>query len=83
MHYEMTLHASHVMALRSIETIWLERVLDAPERIELDRHDAELTHYLGRIKEHGNRVLRVVVNTRGTPVRVVTAYFDRAMKGVL
>jgi hypothetical protein len=38
---------------------------------------------LRRIPEHLNRVLRVVVNTTVVEERVVSAYFDRTMKGKL
>lgn len=34
-------------------------------------------HYLKAIHEFGERVLRVVVNDRVVPRRVVTAFFDR------
>jgi hypothetical protein len=34
---------------------WLEQVLDSPELVEVDPTDPELTHHVGRIKEHGNR----------------------------
>jgi hypothetical protein len=43
----------------------------------------ELEHHLGRITEHGNRVLRVVVNKTVRPARVVTLYFDRTMRNKL
>ena len=35
------------------------------------------------IKERGNRILRVAVNTRVAPWRVVSVFFDRNMKGKL
>jgi len=59
--------------------------LGQPARIwvETTRQDTELTHALERISEHGNRVLRVVYNASVEPYTVVTAYFDRAMKGKL
>jgi hypothetical protein len=47
--------------------------------VEPDSDEAELEHRLGRISEHGDRVLRVVVNKTARPIRVVTLYFDRAM----
>jgi len=40
--------------------------------------DPELTHNLGRIEEHGNRVLRVVFNGNTSPLRIVTVYFGPA-----
>jgi hypothetical protein len=36
----------------------------------------KLTHALGRVSEHGGRVLRVVYNGLAKPRRVVTVYFD-------
>jgi hypothetical protein len=57
--------------------------LDSPELVEADRDDLELVHHVGRIKEHGNRALRVVFNKSVSPVRIVTVYFDRKMKGRL
>jgi hypothetical protein len=68
---------------REISITWLERVLNAPQRVEADPEDAQLEHRLGRIPEHGNRVLRVVVNKTIRPVRVITLYFDRAMRNKL
>jgi len=43
--------------------------------------DSQLVHHLARIPEQENRVLRVVLNPLASPVRVVTAFFDRKMKG--
>ena len=34
-------------------------------------------HRLARIPEWGNRVLRVIVNGKSVPPRIVTAFFDR------
>ena len=71
------------MQERRIEVAWLERVLSSPQRIEPDPDDAELEHRLGRITEHGGRALRVIINKSVRPVRVVTLYFDRAMRNRL
>ena len=71
------------MQERGIAVAWLERVLSSPQRIEPDPDDAELEHRLGRITEHGSRALRVVINKSVRPVRVVTLYFDRAMRNRL
>jgi len=48
-----------------------------------DPTDATLERRYRKISEHGNRVLRVVVNTTVVPERVVSVYFDRTMKGKL
>jgi len=81
--YELSQHARDVLEEREILRVWLERVLTAPQRIEPDPDDVELEHRLGRIAEHGNRVLRVVVNKTVRPTRVVTLYFDRTMRNKL
>ena len=52
-------------------------------RTHPDKDDPQLIHHLAVVPEHGNRVLRVVFNHLVTPVRVVTVYFDRKMKGKL
>ncbi len=83
MKYTLTEHAKDVLEERELPVAWLERVLDTPQRIEPDPDDAELEHHLGRIAEHGNRVLRVVVNKTVRPARVVTLYFDRTMRNKL
>ena len=79
--YELTDHASSVLAEREIETTWVVRVLTTPERTEADRSDPALTHALGRIAEYGGRVLRVVYNASVNPPRIVTVYFDRRQRG--
>jgi Domain of unknown function (DUF4258) len=71
------------MEEREIAVAWLERVLGSPQRVEPDPDDAELEHRLGRIGEYENRVLRVVINKSVRPVRVITLYFDRAMRNRL
>ena len=68
---------------RDIQLSWLEQVLEWPEIVEADADDPQLTHYVGRIAEYGNRPLRVVFNARANPARIVTVYFDRKMKGRL
>ena len=84
MDYELTTHASESLRKRSsIRLEWLERVLAAPQLVERDTLDPELEHRLARIDEHGGRVLRVIVRPGTVPVRVVTVYFDRKMRGRL
>jgi hypothetical protein len=81
--YDLSQHARNVISARQVGLAWLEQVLDSPEVVEADRDDPELVHHVGRIKEHGNRALRVVFNKSVSPVRIVTVYFDRKMKGRL
>jgi hypothetical protein len=77
MAYELTEHARDALEKRKIELAWVECVFDTPEATEADPVDPDLEHRLARIPEWGNRVLRVIVNRKTTPPRIVTAFFDR------
>ena len=81
--YELSAHAQTVMAEREILETWVARVLDHPELLEADAADPALRHALGRIPERDDRVLRVIYNETVEPWRVVTAFFDRTMRGKL
>jgi hypothetical protein len=77
MDYVLTEHARDVLEKRQIQTAWLEQALTAPELTEADPVDPDLEHRLARIREFGDRVLRVIVNFKKAPPHVVTAFFDR------
>jgi len=62
---------------------WVERVIAKPEVIQGDKRDVRVLHFLGKVPEREGRVLRVIYNWRANPNRVVTAYFDRSMRGLL
>jgi hypothetical protein len=82
--YELTEHARESLRKRSvIRQEWLERALAQPQKVEPDKIDPELEHRLVRIDEYGGRILRVIVNKMRNPLRVVTVYFDRAMRNRL
>ena len=81
--YDLSEHAAEAIAERDIELRWVEQVLSSPELVIPDPEDEELEHHYGKIAEYGNRVLRVVFNKGVIPIRIVTAYFDRSMKGRL
>jgi len=83
MEYELTRHARKAVEEREIPIEWIERVLDAPARVEADRRDPNVEHRLAPIEEFGNRVLRVAINATSVPLRVVTVHFDRTRKGAL
>lgn len=84
MKYELTTHARESLHKRAnIRLEWLERVLEFPQIVRSDPFDAQLEHRLGRIDECEGRVLRVVVNPAIDPIRVITAFFDRGMRGKL
>ena len=69
------------MAERSISIEWGEFVVSGPEVRIPDPNDSQVERFYRRIPEHGNRVLRVAVNTNVAPWRVVTVFFDRSMRG--
>jgi hypothetical protein len=55
----------------------------APELVLPDPDDATVERRYRKIPEFGGRVLRVAVNTKVEPNRVVSVFFDRKMKGKL
>ena len=81
--YELTRHARDVMRERKIRLEWLEKAFLSPELIEPGESNPLQEKRFRRIPEFGNRVLRVAVNTEFVPVRIVSVFFDRAMKGKL
>ena len=83
MNYELTKHAQKALEERGIRIEWLERTLSAPECVLPDSSDATVERYFRHIPEFGGRILRVAVNTSVEPTRVVSIFFDRAMKGKL
>ena len=83
MKYQLTNHAKKALAEREISVEWLERTLTAPELTLPDPDDAEVERRFRKIPEFGGRVLRVAINTKVEPVRIVSVFFDRTMKGKL
>jgi hypothetical protein len=81
--YQLTSHAETALRKRKIELAWLERALADPDWREVDASKPGLTHAFVRIAERNDRVLRVVYNATVDPVRVITAYFDRRLRGKL
>ena len=81
--FTLTIHAKVVIAEREIPLEWVARILTNPQSLEADSEDLALDHALGRIPEHGDRVLRVIYNKTVTPWWIVTVYFDRTQKDKL
>jgi hypothetical protein len=79
--YTLTRHASDSLRERHIALDWLERALWSPDWSETDPVDPSLEHRFKVIPEFGNRVLRVVVNVKASPLTVITAFFDRRLRG--
>lgn len=80
MRYKLTQHAQKVMSERGIKIEWMERTLFQPELVLPDTEDSAVERYFRQIPEFGGRVLRVVVNTKVEPARVISTFFDRTMK---
>lgn len=83
MHYQLSRHAVKVLEERQISIAWMEQTLSVPELTLPDLQDFEVERRFRRIPECGGRVLRVAVNVTVIPNRVVSVFFDRAMKGKL
>lgn len=83
MQFTLTQHAAQVVKERGIQIEWIERIFREPVRKETDKLDPTLEHWLGKVVEHDNRVLRVILNVHVDPLQVVTVYFDRKMRGKL
>ena len=81
--FDTTNHAAAVIAERGIRQEWINFVLASPALSHPDVADKELEHRLAVIPEYGSRVLRVIMKRDTVPPRVITAYFDRTMKGKL
>jgi len=81
MDYHLTQHARDALEKRRIRLEWMERVLTEPEQTEADAMDKDIEHRLAAITEFQGRVLRVIVNAKANPPRVITAYFDRRRRG--
>ncbi len=83
MNYQLSKHARDALDERQIPVYWMERALNNAALVVPSTANAALESRLLPIAEFGNRVLRVVINKDATPIRVISVYFDRAMKGKL
>lgn len=79
--YILTAHAQVVISAREIQLEWIKRALETPKKTEADKYDVTLLHALIPIIEKEDRILRVVYNKEVSPWRIVTAYFDRTIRG--
>jgi Domain of unknown function (DUF4258) len=81
--FQLSSHALLVIRKRGIELAWIEITLTDPTVVEPDRVDPQAFHALREIPEFGSRILRVVYNPDVEPPLVITAFFDRSLKGKL
>jgi Domain of unknown function (DUF4258) len=70
------------MAERNIDEEWVSRTLTNPVLTQPDLQDPQCSCAYSVISECGGRVLKVVYANQH-PLRVITAYFDRGMRGRL
>jgi len=52
-------------------------------KLEPDETDEELQIAFKKIQDANDKILKVVYNKTVSPIRIVTAHFDRRMKGKL
>jgi len=81
--YILTDHARRMLDERAIPLSWVERTIERPAMRTPDPSDPDLERLYLAIPECEMRVLRVVVNTAADPVRVVSVFLDRRMRGKL
>lgn len=83
MSYTLSEHAATTIQARNIRAEWIALTLLHPALTEPGEDDPELIHAFRIIPEFGDRVLRVIYNRTKQPPHIVTAFFDRSMKGKL
>jgi hypothetical protein len=76
-HVVYTQHAESMLRERAIERHWVELTVNEPEAVEPDPARPGIVRAFRRIPERGGRFLRVVYVTGVTPLRIITAFFDR------
>lgn len=83
MNYELTKHAQKVLEEREIPHEWMESCIFEPELVQPDPNDNTIERRYRKIQEFDGRVLRVAVCASVEPIRIVSVFFDRTMKGKL
>ena len=83
MDYILSEHAETTVSERAIKREGIDAALNDPDLLLPHETDVTATYAFKRIEEFDDRVLRIVFNADENPVIVITAYFDRTMKGKL
>jgi hypothetical protein len=77
--YQLSEHAEDMLRERNISEEWIQFTLNYPEQQEI-KEDGTM-HYISSVEEYKGKYLRVVVNPNSNPMRIVTAFFDRRVRG--
>ena len=76
--YKFSEHAYDILRERNIQESWVKSAMEHPDKKETMPDGA--VHYVKRIKEFGDRYLRIVVNPNVEPKKIVTLFFERRLK---
>ena len=81
--YEISAHAQDNIQKRNLLLRWIQDAVEHPDKTEPDETDDELQIAFKKIQDANDKILKVVYNKTVSPIRIVTAHFDRRMKGKL
>lgn len=81
--FRLSNHAEKVIVERNIKKNWIVDTFTNPDNIENDKKNINLEHRLKIITYYDDRVLRIICNIESNPIIIVTAFFDRRLKGKL
>ena len=76
--FQFSEHALDMLKVRNIRESWVELALTQPDMKKLI--DDESIHYVKAIEDYGKRNLRVIVNPKCVPPKIITVFFDRRIK---
>lgn len=75
MNINFSKHALDMLKERNILEEWVNLTIDNSDWYGVG--EDKNVHYFKSIKEHGDRILHVIVNPNVSPAKVVTVFFDR------
>ncbi len=76
--FEYSKHAMDMIIEREIDKRWISDTITKPDYTKFVSE--EEFHYIKQINEYGNRFLRVVVNPKIQPKKIITIFFDRRLR---
>lgn len=69
-------HAKKMKEERNIIDKWIIETMNKPDYKE---EQGEIEHYIKEIEEYGQRRLRIIVNKKEEPNKIITLFFDRRL----